>query len=495
MADRPNILFLMTDQMQGRVLEPDHPCQTPTLDRLAQRGVRITRAYTPNPVCSPARASLMTGLLPHTHGVIQVTHCQPPDKTQLDQARPHWAHRLKDAGYRTGYFGKWHVERSEKPGSFGWTDDLSQHSAKGGEQRQRITQDAEAPTIHKQGWFQGIEGYQPHRFYEVNDRPAEQRGCGVFTTQALEWLDDVIGGDSPWCCFVSVNEPHDPFIVGKDAFDQYDVDALPVPDNWHDDLSDRPGLYRKSARVYNDLSMAQRKELAACYYGMVSEIDSQYARLIDRLEQAGELDNTIIVFTSDHGEFLGAHGLYCKNVGAFEEAYHIPMILAGPGIPAHGAVEARVGLHDVGPTLIDLVGLNNFETPEARSFAPLLRDPQNLASDYQTGYAEYCGTRYWFSQRVYWDGPWKLVWNGFDFDELYNLDDDPQEMRNRIDDPACDDQLRRMMAAVWRIVQQTDDHPLGRSAYPALRLAPYGPEQDPANPSPPTDHASTGATR
>ncbi len=247
MSKRLNILFLMTDQMQGRVLDPEHPCQTPTLDRLAGRGVRITQAYTPNAVCSPARASLMTGLLPHTHGVVQVVHCQPPNMVQLDTSRPHWAQRLQEAGYRTGIFGKWHVEGSESPENFGW--EYAGHGK--GERFQQFLKEQEPnlrePNMIKDRPLQGIEGFRTKTFYAVNDRDPQYRGVGLHTTHALQWLDGVIGGDDPWCCYVSVNEPHDPFIVGKDAFDRYDPAQIPVPDNWHDDLAGRPGLYRKCA--------------------------------------------------------------------------------------------------------------------------------------------------------------------------------------------------------------------------------------------------------
>lgn len=122
---RPNILFLMADQMQARVLEPGSPCATLNADRLIQRGVRFTRAHTPAATCSPARASLMTGVLPHNHGVLWVTHNVDPDQGMLREEYPHWAQRLKEAGYRTGYFGKWHVEHSNEPGRFGWDTDGS----------------------------------------------------------------------------------------------------------------------------------------------------------------------------------------------------------------------------------------------------------------------------------------------------------------------------------------------------------------------------------
>ena len=123
MSDRPNILFPMADQMQARVLEPGHVCQTPNLDRLAGEGVRFARAYTPNNICSPTRASLMTGLMPHNHGVLEVLYGKVPDLHVLRSDKPHWAERLTAAGYSTGYFGKWHVERDNAPGRFGWQVD------------------------------------------------------------------------------------------------------------------------------------------------------------------------------------------------------------------------------------------------------------------------------------------------------------------------------------------------------------------------------------
>ena len=151
----PNILFLMTDQMQGRVLEPDNPCQTPVLDGLAARGVRFRRAYTPNAVCSPARASLMTGLLPHNHGVLYVEHTVDADQAVLRTQHPHWAERLTAAGYRTGYFGKWHVERSNELSRFGWQEQgaLSERP------------DWSAVNFSLERYLDSPPGYHPNRFY------------------------------------------------------------------------------------------------------------------------------------------------------------------------------------------------------------------------------------------------------------------------------------------------------------------------------------------
>ena len=475
-SSRPNVLFLMTDQMQGRVLEPNHPCQTPSFDRLATRGVRIRRAYTTNAVCSPARASLMTGLLPHSHGVLTVTHCVHEDQCELRTEKPHWAQRFEEAGYRTGYFGKWHVERSEELERFGWhvngtpgTEIYREHAA---EVRGRNPQESQF-SLSKS--ISGPEGYPDALLYGVHETPPETRGMGITSSLAGKFLGDVLGGSEPWCCLVSVTEPHDPFVTSREAFERYSVDDIPVPPNWGDDLAGRPGLYWKAARVFAGLTEKEKREAAACYYASITEIDEQFGRLIDQVEKAGELDGTIVVLTTDHGEFLGAHGLYQKNVGAFEEAYNIPLVVSGPGIAAGAVSQARVGLHDVCPTLLELAGLDTIGEPESRSFAPALRDPDGESGKYQTGYAEYYGTRYWFTQRVIWDGPWKLVWNGFDFDELYDLADDPYELRNLAGSPAHQNRVREMMAQAWRIVRETDDHPLGGSKYASLRLAPFGP--------------------
>lgn len=473
MSGRPNVLVLMADQMQGRVLDPESPCRTPRLDALAARGARVRRGYTPNPVCSPARASLMTGLLPHNHGVEHVIHCVAPDQGALREDKVHWAQRLWDAGYATAYFGKWHVERSGNLAKFGWDVDgtpeseryreVEERARKGGEEEWKIRRMLADPP-----------GYPEALLYGVTTRPAEERAMGVTVTAAIEFIEGALKSPDPWCCFVSVPEPHDPFVAGIAEFGKYRPSDLPVPRNWSDDLAGRPNLYRKAARVFRDLTGEEKRLAAACYYASITEIDSQFGRIIDLLASAGRLENTVVAVTSDHGELLGAHGLYMKNVSAFEEVYHVPMLLSGPGIAEGAAPDARVGLHDLAPTLLELAGLDPIGAPDSRSFAPLLRDPA-AAAGFQTGYAEYFGTRYHLTQRVIWDGKWKLVFNGFDFDELYDLESDPDEMDNLAGKAAHADDLKGMFARAWRTMEETGDAQLAKSRYPALRLAPFGP--------------------
>jgi arylsulfatase A-like enzyme len=188
------------------------------------------------------------------------------------------------------------------------------------------------------------------------------------------------------------------------------------------------------------------------------------------------LDNTIVVLTSDHGELLGSHGLYCKNYSGFEEVYNIPMVMAGPGVSNGQVSDARVGLHDLCPTLLSLVDLDIIDVVDSKSFASVVRDPEGASGNFKKGFSEYHGGRYRVTQRVVYDGGWKLVMNGFDFDELYNLDDDPYEMTNLIYVVEHRDQLRNLTKYMWQVIRDTGDRALWNSQYPVLRVAPFGPE-------------------
>ena len=136
--------------------------------------------------------------------------------------------------------------------------------------------------------------------------------------------------------------------------------------------------------------------------------------------------------------------MYCKNFSGFGEVYNIPMVVSGPGIAQGVETDARVGLHDLCPTLLELVGAEAIDASDSRSFASVLHDPIGEQENFTTGFAEYHGGRYRVTQRVVWDGPWKLAMNGFDFDELYNLDEDPYEMDNLVSDPGHQSRLRSL---------------------------------------------------
>jgi arylsulfatase A-like enzyme len=477
MPPRPNLLFLMVDQMQAAVLRPGHPCLTPHLDALAARGVRYDRATTPSAVCSPSRASLFTGRLPHSHGVWHVTHCQSEDQSVLRDL-PHWAQQLDAAGYATGYFGKWHVSRDrDSLARYGWQTAVFEDSPQfAAEMKTRGRLDRKSQPKSPDHALSLPAGYGPAPLYGVGDWPVEKTPGALTYELASEWLAPRLTADQPWACVVSITEPHEPFYSSRASYARYDVDSLPLSPSHHDPLTDKPALYARSARAFADLTEREHREARACYYALVSEIDTLVGRLIAQLTAAGRLDNTVIVFTTDHGELLGAHGgLYTKNVGAFEEVYNIPLIIAGPGISRRGTSAARVGLIDLGPTLLDHLGLPPLNTAgESRSFAATLRDPASDAN-HRTQFAEYDGTRIHFTQRVWWHDNWKFIFNPFADDELYHLATDPSELRNLIADPAHAGTADTLMREMWAYIRATNDRELLNSGAPPLRLGRVGP--------------------
>ena len=483
---QPNILLFIPDGLQGRVLH-EGLCHTPAIDRLAARGVRITNAYTPCPVCSPARASMMTGLLPHNHGVLQVEHILDPDQGNLREDKPHWAQRLRDDGYQTAYFGKWHIERSRDLEKYGWSIN---HSAGGLRHRKESEKGIRSETPldpELTCYLQGPDGYNDTLYYGVTDMPlaerVAERDFAPATDAAVEFLKNA-ADNQPWACTVSYFGPNEAMIVGRDAFEMVDPATIALPRTLHDEHADRPNIYKRVRQIFDGLSDEQWRLARACYFARISELDHEVGRVLDALEQSGKMEDTIVVLAADHGRYVGDHGFEAHNFGAFEEIYNVPMVIAGPGVATGATSSARVGLHDLCPTILELTGSQSIDSADSQSFARLLKEPGLHAHDYQTGYAEYHGSRFPLAQRILWDGPWKFVFNGFDFDELYNLDADPDEMTNLIHEPEHEERVKTMMSQVWHKIDTTGDNALLNSHYYSMRLAVVGPEWRAAGPPP-----------
>jgi arylsulfatase A-like enzyme len=480
----PNLLIILADGMQAETVNPGHPCLTPHLDALARRGVRFRNAHTTCPTCSPARASLMTGLLPHNHGVLEVEHGRDADQCVLRAEHPHFAQRLSAAGYRTGYFGKWHVERTQDVARFGWQEG----TVKGAEHLKGIGKGEPGPEAldldeSLSGYIEGPRGYRRILHWGVTDTPLDRRYPGITVLDAEPFLDRCLGGSAPWCCCVSFSEPNEALVVGRETWDRYDPGTLPLPANFFDDLSDRPNLYQREQQIGRALPEEHWRAARACYFGRITEIDGLVGRLLSRVEDAGRLGETVVVFLADHGRYVGAHGFDAHNFGAFEEIYRIPLILAGPGIARDAPCDALVSIADLGATLCELGGAPPIGAADSRSFQRLLGRPHAAPPGFETGYAEYHGTRFPLMQRILWHGGWKFVFNGFDFDELYDLAEDPHEMHNRAGDPGQRERIEWMMSEVWRRVRDTGDRAIHESHYFSMRLACVGPDAAPPTPA------------
>lgn len=476
-AARPNVLLLMADQQRGDTLDPGSACQTPNLDRLTRSGVRFARAHTTNAVCSPSRASLFTGLYPSRHGMVDCTHSVPPDRADLRPGLPFWSQRLHEAGYTGAYFGKWHVERSGDLGRYGFGEFFinqgPQDAAEYGAYRRRYGLGPERALALRRAVRQ--PGYRDLLLYGVSDEPPEAAQPSFIYSKGTDFIRRRAAAGGPWFCVVSTHEPHDPYVAPRHCFERYRPGDLPLPATYHDDLQHKPGIQRRLRTIWQDLAP---REVIACYYANCNFVDEQVGRILQALEETGQLDDTVILYTADHGDLLGDHGLFFKGAPAYEAVYNVPLIVAGPGVTDPGRTsEALVSLVDLAPTIASLTGTRSIEDADGRSLVPLLehRAADLEESPWADGYAEFHGQRFFFTQRIVWQGRHKYVFNGFDVDELYDLSADPHEVTNLAADPAHRPLLEAMAARMWRRARALGDVHLLGAHYAMFRLAPVGP--------------------
>ena len=473
--DRPNILLYIMDACQAEALHPDSPCHTPNFDRLAARGIRFDRAYCPSPTCSPSRSSLMTGLLPHNHGVLEVEHGRDEDQVVL-RDKPHWAQLLRAQGYVTGYYGKWHIERSNELQNYGWdhyrVKGAAHHAGLGAgvePSAKNVELDPELTRYHT-----GPEGYNDILHYGVTDLSPSERYPAFTVGETLDFIR-ARSEDESWCAAASFSEPNEALVVCREMFDLYRWEELPLPENLCDNFDDRPNLYQRQQQIAREVTEEEWRMARACYYGRITEVDAEFGRIYNYLEKEEQLDKTLVIVCSDHGRYVGAHGFDAHNWGPFEEIYRIPMLVAGPGVVTEQACGSLVGLQDIGPTILEYLGisLGEIDTADSTSFAAVLRDPSLEVRD--TFYAENHGTRFALSQRVLWRGEWKYAFNGFDFDELYHLQADPYEMKNLIDDSKHKDVAQSLMRDIWNWMRESNDRTLLETHYFSMRIGGVGP--------------------
>ena len=466
----PNILVFMTDQQQAAVTERGHPCRMPNVNRFAEEGVRFVRAHTPTALCAPARASLMTGLYAHRHVMLNNPHVPQSIRRDLVEPFPMWSDRLKDAGYRMHYCGKWGVtEGVNGPDNHGWEipDRETAHKLW-------------TPWPGRDAALKGAHelrrpGYKPYLLYgEVTDGPEafpELR----WTRYAAARLKELAAGPEPWCLFLALHGPHDPYLAPSAHLRLYDPATVPQPVNFDDSLADKPAVYRRQRHeLWGSMEWEDYAGATAAYWAYNSFIDDLFGELLAALDATGQARDTLVLYLSDHGEMMGAHGLFFKGVTAFEECYRIPLIARWPaGIEAGKICGEFASLLDVGPTLLEAAGAPSLPEAHGRSFLPLLRGV--LPADWpQEFFGQFFGSELLYTQRILVTKTHKYVFNGFDFDELYDLVADPGETRNLYFSPEHEPLLHEMVARMWRRAFLAGDL-VTCHGYPTTDLVPLGP--------------------
>jgi len=473
--DKPNILFIFTDQHRLSAVGcyGETPCHTPNIDRLAAEGIRFETAYTVCPVCSPARATIMTGLYPHSHGVCSNVHNLGASVHELTDRPELLSRRMLALGYRCGYSGKWHLG-TDSEAAFG---------------------SANRPTLPKDVGFEGqnfpghggggfrypeYQAYLAEHGYRHEVIPPPQGrgkafGCSsgllngpiestvpYFLAQnSIELMERARQAEQPFFVWHNFWGPHGPYFSTRGFYELYENVEIPEWPNyrWPSRAINAP----HQVKIHHDVQQLTWQDWAEAiryYYAFTSLIDNQIGRMLDYLDQSGQRENTIILFTSDHGETLGSHGgLTDKGWHHFEEIQRIPFIvwmpeqLYGAGLHPGDVLSEWVSLADVYPTLLEWAGAERDAVERhGQSIVPLLQgDPVQWRDGV---YVEFNGVNSLATSMVSTRHKnLKYGWNCANRDELYDLDADPHETTNLIDDPTHADVVLEMRKRIeaWMI--------------------------------------------
>ena len=472
---RPNILIVMVDQMNGTLM-PDGPApflHAPHLKALAERSARFANTYTASPLCAPARASFMSGQLPSRTRVYD-------NAAEFASDIPTYAHHLRRAGYYTALSGKMHFVGPDQlhgfeerlttdiyPADFGWTPDYRK------------------PGERIDWWYHNLGSVTGAGVAEITNQMEYDDEVAFNATQKLYQLarqsDDA--ARRPWCLTVSFTHPHDPYVARRKYWDLYEgspaldpeVDAIPFEEQ------DRHSQRLMCACDYTsfDITPEHVRRARQGYFANISYIDDKLGEILEVLRTTRMLDDTLIVFASDHGDMLGERGMWFK-MSFFEGSARVPLMMAGKGI-APGLIAAPTSNLDICPTLCDLAGIDIaaiMPWTDGQSLKPLMEgkprgEPVLMEYAAEGSYAPLVAIR---------DGRYKFVHCEIDPPQLFDLESDPLELTNLAADPAHEalvaDFMEKVrarwdMAAFDAAVRQSQARRW--VVYPALRNGAYFP--------------------
>ena len=416
--DRRNLLFLMSDQHSRDALGcAGHPVvRTPNLDALAERGTRFTSAYTPCPICVPARASFATGQYVHKIGY-------------WDNAHPYeggirgWGHRLIEEGHRVESIGKLHYRSDEDADGFG-RHHIPLNVVDGlGDVMSSLREDIPVRSSNREAIRSACGGESTYLDYDA--RIADEAG---------EWLADAArrkaaGDEKPWVAFVSFVCPHPPYICPPDLFEEYMAADLPAPTQWRrEDWPDHPALneFRRVMQCDEPFSEEEIRRVMAAYYGATTWMDRQLGRVIDALNASGLAGDTRVVYSSDHGESLGRRGLFGKFT-MYEESAGVPLIVAGADVPEGKVCRTPANLVDTHQSALECLGVEPNEAERSLPGKSLFQIAAEEDDVDRVSFSEYHAVASTSAQFMIRKGRHKFIRYVGQASQLFDLEDDPDE--------------------------------------------------------------------
>ncbi|MBG90158.1 MAG: choline-sulfatase [Verrucomicrobiales bacterium] len=412
-AARPNIVFLFADDMRPDAIGAlGHPViKTPNLDKLIREGTTFTRAITAYPICHVSRAEIFSGRSAFRSGY----HYRGRD---YKEGITLWPEAMRSAGYQTWYIGKWHSPRDAWKTGFDETRGL--YSGGGGGAK------ASVPQYDYKGRL--VTGYRGWTFKTDKNKPEPEKGIGLtpdisarFADAAIELIDRK--PDKPFFMQVNFTAPHDPLL--KPPGHNYNPAKIPLPANYrpqhpfdHGNFNGRDERLLPWPRTKSDI-----KADLAVYYAVIAHMDEQIGRIVSALKKNGQWENTILIFSADHGLAVGSHGLMGKQ-NQYEHSIGVPLIFAGGGIPRGLKVDAPCYLRDLYPTTCELAGVPVPGSVQSASLASVFKNPKARPHKFVVGY-------FTNTQRMIRKDGWKLIWYPhLARYQLFDLKNDPHELTN-----------------------------------------------------------------
>ena len=447
-----NILLIHSDQHRYDCLslhDPDR-ARTPHLDRLAAGGVDFTRAFTPNPVCSPARACLQTGTWATTHGCVTIPHTEAFQSADPDL--PVLTSLLAGAGYRIAHVGKFHREVAGGP-----TDHGAEVFVTGRQYQQWREEQGLPPQPREHGLLGEVD---PHIAPEQSSLHWQcDQTLALLAEFAATARDDDAG--RPFFLRWDPPEPHLPCVIPHDMADWYPAAEIAPWPSFPDPLEHKPAIQRRTRQRWgvDGWDWERWQPVVSRYLAEIELLDRQVGRLLDALDRLGVAEDTLVVYTTDHGDTCGGHGMIDKHFQMYDDIMHVPLILRLPGVLEPGTACDAFVTHEI-DLARTFLAVARVDAPDSFVGRDLIAEARGkAAAPARTDiFAQYQGTHQGlYSERMLRDGRWKYVYNPVSFDELYDLDADPGEIENLIDETEHAATLHRLRERMGDWMREISD--------------------------------------
>jgi arylsulfatase A-like enzyme len=442
--DRRNILFILTDQQRADSLGSyGNPLvATPNLDWLAASGTRFTNWFTPTAICTPARASLITGKAPFRHRVLANHERNVGYMEELPQGEFSFAESLKAEGYNVGLFGKWHVGTKRGPSDLGFDGPHFDgwHNAVDHPLYNQYLEDRGLPPYQISDEIRGtFPNGEPAllmgaRLHQPVEATFEHFLADLVIERIERYASDYHNSQTPFFLALHFFGPHLPYVLPSEYFDLYSADDVQLPESVSETFVNKPQVQQNYSQhwAFDTMSDEQSRKLLALSLGYVAMIDMEIGRVFDAMKRFGLMDGSAVFFSSDHGEFTGAHRLHDKGPAMYDDIYKTAGLVKIPGGPKGQVRDELVSLMDCTATILELAGAATTPANDSTSIVDLVQGAEVKWREYMI--CEFHGHHFPYPQRMIRDHRYKLVVNPESVNELYDLEKDPFELTNAFAD-------------------------------------------------------------